>query len=203
MPRPPFKTDDLWLGGRAPRRGRSFLAQLHLMRGLLAILWAVAFSKAHHELDASAIALLVAYPLIDALSSMIDYRNSAIRSDRRIVGLNGLLSTVTAAGLGVAALFGMGPVLAVFGAWAVISGAAQLLLGMERRGSDLGRQWPMLIAGGLSFMVGFLYVVQATETAPTLDILPVYATGGGAFFILQAALLGWRTRRQQRDWLLR
>jgi uncharacterized membrane protein HdeD (DUF308 family) len=198
-----FNTSNLRAGGRAPRRERSSLIRLYLARGLLAVLWAVLFSRAHESLDAQAIALLIAYPLIDAVSSLVDYRASATRADRRVIAFNGVLSTAAAIALGAAALHGVAPVLAVFGAWAVLAGAAQLLLSLERRGADLGRQWPMLVAGGLSFLVGFVYVVQATGAKPMLDMLPVYATGGGVFFILQACLLGWRARRRQRHPLLR
>ncbi|WP_440263373.1 hypothetical protein [Dyella sp.] len=187
-------------GSRTLRHERDSLVRLHLTRGLLAVLWAVAFRKAHQQLDATAIALLVAYPLIDAISSLIDYRATAMPADRRVTGFNGLLSTAAAIALGLAALSGVTAVLVVFGAWAAASGAAQLLLGLERRNTGLGSQWPMLIAGGLSFLVGFVYVVQATGAKPTLDMLPVYATGGGVFFIVQACLLGWRARPPQRAW---
>ena len=68
---------------------------------------------------------------------------------------------------------------------------------MRRRGPELGRQWPMLIAGGLSFLVGVSYVVRAAGDQPSLDVLTVYATGGGVFFIVQALLLAWRSRQQR------
>ncbi|WP_205825947.1 DUF308 domain-containing protein [Microbispora catharanthi] len=89
----------------------------------------------------------------------------------------------------------MAEVLHVFGAWAVVSGAAQVLVGLRRRGPELGKQWPMLIAGGLSFLVGIFYNVQALRGDASLDVLSVYATGGGVFFIIQAGLLAWRARR--------
>ena len=55
----------------------------------------------------------------------------------------------------------------------------------------------MLIAGGLSFLVGVSYVVRAAGDQPSLDVLTVYATGGGVFFIVQALLLAWRSRQQR------
>jgi uncharacterized membrane protein HdeD (DUF308 family) len=86
-------------------------------------------------------------------------------------------------------------VLHVFGAWAVVSGAAQVAVGLRRRGPELGAQWPMLVAGGLSFLVGVFYNIQAAGDDPSLDVLSVYATGGGVFFVVQALLLGWKARR--------
>jgi hypothetical protein len=53
----------------------------------------------------------------------------------------------------------------------------------------------MLIAGGLSFLVGVYYNVQAFGAHPTLDPIVTYATAGGLFFLVQGALLALRTRR--------
>ncbi|MFI6814502.1 DUF308 domain-containing protein [Nonomuraea sp. NPDC050328] len=175
----------------------SSLIKLYLGRGLLAVAWAAAFASAHAELDAVAIALLVGYPLIDAVSSLIDLRSNPDRSERRVTQFNGVLSTVAAVAVGVAGFGGAAAVLHVFGAWAVVSGAAQVLVGLRRRGPELGQQWPMLVAGGLSFLVGIFYNFQALDGTPALDVLSVYATGGGVFFLAQAALLAWRARRAQ------
>jgi uncharacterized membrane protein HdeD (DUF308 family) len=84
--------------------------------------------------------------------------------------------------------------LGVFGVWGALSGAAQLTVGLRRRGPMLGKQWPTLISGGLSFLVGATYIFQATGESPALNVLSVYATGGGIFFIAQAALLAWKAR---------
>lgn len=176
---------------------RSSLTRLYLVRGLLAVAWAATFAGAHATLDALAITLLVVYPLIDAVSSLIDYRANPSGSERRVTAFNGTLSTFAAIAMGVAGVVGAAAALAVFGAWAVVSGAAQVVVGLRRRGPELGKQWPMLIAGGLSFLVGISYVIRAVDDQPSLDVLAVYATGGGVFFIVQAILLAWRARQQR------
>ncbi|WP_405475781.1 DUF308 domain-containing protein [Streptomyces sp. NBC_00009] len=175
--------------------GRSSLLRLYLGRGVLAVAWALAFAGAHEEIDAVAITLLVFYPLIDAVSSLIDHRALPDGSERQVTAFNGVLSTLAAVAVGVAGAGGVAPVLHVFGAWAVMSGAAQVAVGLKRRGPELGKQWPMLIAGGLSFVVGIFYNIQAAGDSPSLDVLSVYATGGGVFFIAQAGLLGWKARQ--------
>ncbi|MER6981315.1 DUF308 domain-containing protein [Streptomyces carpinensis] len=174
---------------------RSSLLRLYLGRGVLAEVWALVFARAHVDLDAVAITLLVVYPLIDAVSSLIDRRATPEGSERRVTALNGVLSTLAAIAIGVAGAGGAAPVLHVFGVWAVISGAAQVVVGLWRRGPELGRQWPTLISGGLSFLVGIAYNIQAAGDNPSLDVLSVYATGGGVWFILQALSLGWKSRR--------
>ena len=179
--------------------GRSYLRKLYLIRGILAVAWAAAFAQVdkntdiHPKLGTTAIVLLVAYPLLDAVSSAIDYRSVP----DRITAFNGILSTVTAIGVGIAgATKGTPAALAVFGAWAVASGAAQFAVGLRRRGPELGKQVPTLISGGLSFIVGIFYAAQAAGHKPSLAVLSVYATGGGIFFIIQAGLLARRARRR-------
>ncbi len=173
---------------------RVSLIKLYFCRGLLALTWAVVFAKIHEDLNLLAIAVLAIYPLIDAVSSFVDYRTMASGSERQVTAFNAALSTLTAIALCAMGSLGPAAILAIFGAWAVISGAAQFALGLRRRGQELGRQWPMLIAGGLSFLVGFTYCFQATGAKPDLAVLSVYATGGGFFFVFQAALLARRLR---------
>lgn len=182
------------------RTERSSFTRLYLGRGVLAIAWALAFAAAHDTLDAVAVTLLVCYPLIDAVSSLIDYLAVPEGPERRVTALNGALSAMIAVALGIAATAGgTAAVLGVFGVWAALSGAAQLTVGLRRRGPVLGKQWPTLISGGLSFLVGATYVIQATGHSPTLNVLSIYATGGGIFFIAQAALLAWKTRNTPRS----
>ncbi|MET7518955.1 DUF308 domain-containing protein [Streptomyces sp. NPDC005480] len=181
--------------GQVATGERSFLLRLYLGRGILAVAWALAFAGAHENVDAVAITLLVVYPLIDAVSSLLDHRATPDGAERRVIAFNGVLSTLVAIAIGVAGAGGEASVLHVFGAWAVISGAAQVIVGLRRRGPEFGKQWPTLISGGLSFLVGITYNIQAAGDNPSLDVLSVYATGGGVWFILQALLLGWKSRQ--------
>ncbi|MBF6244010.1 DUF308 domain-containing protein [Nocardia elegans] len=174
---------------------RAALIRLYLGRGVLAVAWAAVFATAHETLDALAVGLLVAYPLLDAVSSLIDYKATDAGPERRVTAFNATLSTLAAVAAGTAAITGgAAATLATFGAWAVLSGAAQVAVGLYRRGAELGKQWPILIAGGLSFLVGLFYIGQSLGDAPRLDVLSVYATGGGVFFIVQAGLLAWTGR---------
>jgi uncharacterized membrane protein HdeD (DUF308 family) len=62
-------------------------------------------------------------------------------------------SAVAAIALGIAASGSAANVFAVVGVWAGLSGAAQLVVGLRRR-AQLGKQWPMLLAGGGSVIFG-------------------------------------------------
>ncbi|MEV6336952.1 DUF308 domain-containing protein [Nocardia vinacea] len=125
------------------------------------------------------------------MSSFIEFLAVPDGSERRVTAFNGVLSTLAAIAVDIAGTAGgVAAVLGVFGVWAMISGAAQLTTGLYRRGPALGQQWPTLISSGLSFLVGAFYVAQATGRSPSLDVLSVYATGGGVFFIAQGRTAG-------------
>jgi hypothetical protein len=54
----------------------------------------------------------------------------------------------------------------------------------------------MLIAGALSIIAGATYLPAALGDTPGLSMLILYTAAGGTFFVLQAAGLVWRRRRQ-------
>jgi uncharacterized membrane protein HdeD (DUF308 family) len=113
---------------------------------------------------------------------------------RQLLLAGAAVSAVAAVALGVAATGTTANVLAVFGVWAGISGAAQLDVALRRR-ALLGNQWPMLLAGGVSVIAGVAYLIASTRHDPRLDMLALYAATGGADFVIQAWLLARRRRR--------
>ena len=171
--------------------------QLFLTRGLIAIAWAAAFAVVSDSLTTgvtvAAGILVVIYPLIDVAASLIDARSQR-GSARRLLLAGAAASAVAAVALGVAATGSVADVLVVFGVWAAISGAAQLVVALRRR-AQLGWQWPMLLAGVGSVSFGIVYVIASTGTDPKLNMLAIYAAGGGIDFVIQAGLLARRRRR--------
>jgi uncharacterized membrane protein HdeD (DUF308 family) len=169
-----------------------------LTRGLIAIAWAALFAVASNSLTTSvtvgAGVLLVLYPLIDVVASLIDAQTQQ-GSARRLLLANAAVSAVAAVALGLAAARGTTDVFAVFGVWAALSGAAQLVVALRRR-AFLGNQWPMLLAGGFSVIAGVAYVIAAAGGEPKLRWLVLYTATGGAEFVIQAGLLARRRRRQ-------
>ena len=171
--------------------------QLFLIRGLIAIAWAVGFASAANSLTAGvtvgAAVLVVAYPLIDVVASLIDARTQH-GSARRVLLTGAATSAIAAAALGVAATGSVADVLAVFGVWAAVSGAAQLVTAVRRR-AQFGMQWPMLLAGGVSVILGFMFVIAASGAEPRLTMLSVYAATGGIDFLIESWLLARRRHR--------
>jgi uncharacterized membrane protein HdeD (DUF308 family) len=166
--------------------------QLFLIRGLVAITWAAVFAAAADSLTGSVTVavgvLLVAYPLIDVVASLIDARTQT-GSARRILLAGAATSLIAAVALGIAATGTVANVLTVFGVWAVVSGAAQLSVALRRR-AQYGLQLPMLLAGGFSVIFGVASVVAS----PMLSMIAVYAATGGLDFIVEAWLLARRRR---------
>ena len=169
---------------------------LYLVRGLAALGWATGFTAVAGSLTTVSATLLVIYPLIDLLATVVDLRRPHGTSERRALSANAVAGALAAIAVLVATFVGSAAVLAVFGVWATLSGVAQVVVALRRRGPRSGGQWPMLIAGGLSTLVGIFYdITAATAAAPTFDPLVAYAAAGGAFFVIQAALLTWHGRR--------
>jgi uncharacterized membrane protein HdeD (DUF308 family) len=171
-----------------------FQIRLYLVRGLLALAWALTFAAGHDPAMTGTVLLLVAYPLIDVVASALDARAARGTPARTLQLINTVLSALAAIALGVAGPHGDAAVLVAFGGWAIVSGAAQVTVALRRRG-ELGRQWPMRIAGALSVIAGATYLVSAAGDHPALTALITYTTAGGTFFVIQAVLLAVRTRR--------
>jgi uncharacterized membrane protein HdeD (DUF308 family) len=171
-------------------------AQVFLIRGLIAIAWAAAFAVASDSLTTGVTVgagiLLVFYPVIDLVASLFDARSER-GAERRLLLANAAVSAVAAVALGVAAAATVADVLAVFGVWAGITGAAQLVTALRRR-ALLGNQWPMLLAGSFSVVAGFAYVFAAASGDPKLNRLVLYTATGGVEFVVQAWLISRRRR---------
>jgi uncharacterized membrane protein HdeD (DUF308 family) len=169
---------------------------LFLTRGVIAIAWAVVFmvvSDSRTSVTVGAGILVVLYALIDVVGCLVDAAGQH-GSARQLLLANAAVSAVAAVALGVAATGSVANVLVVFGVWALLSGAAQLVVALRRR-ARLGMQWPLLLAGGGSVVFGVVFLALATTDRPSLNMLAAYALGGGIEFVIQAWLLGRRRHR--------
>ncbi|MFE1212851.1 hypothetical protein ACFW5L_27395 [Streptomyces albidoflavus] len=168
------------------------LRKLYFLRFAFAAAWAALLlttAGTLTTLTTLTAVLLVAYPLFDVGCAVADLR-SARPEGRPVRGLyvNAALSTLTAAGLAVAATSGIPAVLRVWGAWAITAGLVQLAVGVARRG--LGGQWAMIASGGISTLAGASFVARAGGADASLSALAGYAFLGGVFFLVSALRLG-------------
>ena len=176
---------------------QEMIRNIFLTRGVIAIVWAAVFVAAADDVttdvSVGAGVLLVIYPLIDMVASLVDARRQH-GSARQPLLINAAVSALAAVALGVAATGTVTDVFAVFGLWAGITGAAQLVVVLRRR-AQLGNQWPLLLANGVSVIGGVAFVLAAVVTDdPQLSMLAIYAATGGTEFVIQAWLLARRRR---------
>ncbi|MDX3192951.1 hypothetical protein PV458_31480 [Streptomyces sp. MN03-5084-2B] len=170
------------------------LRRLYFVRFGFALVWAGLLFATASSLGPVSLALLVLYPLFDAVAAVLDAR--AAKAGKPIAALyaNVAISLLAAAGLAVAASSGIPGVLRVWGGWAILAGLVQLVVGLARRG--LGDQWPMILSGAISVVAGTSFVLQATMDGASLTALAGYATLGGVFFLVSALRLGRRAQEQ-------
>jgi uncharacterized membrane protein HdeD (DUF308 family) len=168
------------------------LRRLYFVRFAFAIAWAlVGFTTADH-LGPLAVTLLVLYPLFDVAAAVVDARASRATGSPTLLHANIAVSSLTAVGLAVAAASGIPAVLRVWGAWAVVAGLIQLVVGVTRRA--MGGQWPMILSGGISVLAGASFIAGASAEDPTLTNAIGYAIPGAVFFLISALRLGRTTK---------
>lgn len=123
---------------------------------------------------------------------VVDARSARAPGPVKGLCINMAVSALTAVGLLIAGTWGVADVLRVWGAWAVVSGLIQLLVGVARR--PMGGQWAMILSGGISVLAGAHFIRGVAQDDPSLTALAGYATLGGIFFLVSAIRLSRASR---------
>jgi len=172
-----------------------WLNTYYFTRAGFSIAWVLAALSAA-PYSATASILLVAYPVWDALANLVDAERSGGLAANRTQALNAVVSLAVAAAI-AAALDDMHRVLAVFGAWAILSGLLQLATGL-RRWKTFGAQWTMILSGAQSALAGAVFIFQAGAAAdPSVATIAGYAGFGAFYFLLSGLTLALRSMRKK------
>jgi len=163
------------------------LSRLYAARFAVALVWAVLVLAFASEINPFVGVLLVLYPVYDLVAIAADARLSGSGRPRSVLYVNVVLSAAAAIGLAVAATSGIPDVLRVFGVWAIVAGAAQLVVALRRRA--VGGQLPMIVSGAISVLAGASFVAMASGDDPSLSAVGGYALLGGLFFLASSILL--------------
>jgi uncharacterized membrane protein HdeD (DUF308 family) len=163
------------------------------LRAMVALVWAATIATAAGvdagpDLSVGLAVVVTAYPVIDVVASLTE---AALGGDRsRLLRVNAAISTLAVAALAGAA-FGsdVSAVLAVFGTWALVSGAIQLANAVHRRHAGTP-EIPMIVSGALSAIAGVSFIVSSGGDDPSVTPLAGYAAFGAVLFLLWA----YRTR---------
>ncbi|MCI3273554.1 hypothetical protein [Streptomyces cylindrosporus] len=163
------------------------LRRLYVIRFAFAAAWAALLLVSGDELTVGTKVLLFLYPAFDVAAAVVDARSA--RAAGLVKGLyaNMAASALAAVGVVIAGASGVADVLRVWGAWAVVSGLIQLLVGVARR--PMGGQWAMILSGGISVLAGANFIRSATQDDPSLATIAGYAALGGIFFLASAMRL--------------
>jgi len=166
-----------------------WLKSYYYLRFAVSAAWvAVAFAVAKNVPPLAAV-MLVAYPAWDALANYVDAQRSGGLDRNRSQLLNFVVSVITAIAVAIALGRGMNAVLAVYGVWAVVAGAFQLLTAV-RRWKTNGAQWAMILSGAQSALAGLFFVKMAggAEAIGIANVAP-YAAFGAFYFLVSAVWL--------------
>lgn len=167
------------------------LRRLYVIRFAFAAAWAALLMVSGSDLTLGAQLLLVLYPAFDVAAAVFDARSARAAGPVRGLYANIAISSLAAVGIAVAGTSGVDDVLRVWGAWAVLSGLVQLLVGVARR--PMGGQWAMIVSGGISVAAGGTFLQSASQDDPSLTVLAGYAALGGIFFLVSAFRLSRAT----------
>ncbi|TFW16731.1 DUF308 domain-containing protein [Duganella callida] len=176
------------------RPAEQWLKQYYYARAAFAIAWVAAASTVAKDAWGVAAVLLVLYPLWDAVANFADAARSGGLARNRTQAGNVIASLIVTAAVALS-LSDMHRVLAIFGAWAILSGLFQLGTGV-RRWRTSGAQWTMILSGAQSALAGAFFIAQARMPAmPSIATITGYAGFGAFYFLLSALLLSVRARR--------
>jgi uncharacterized membrane protein HdeD (DUF308 family) len=160
-------------------RPATVLRNLYFVRFGFAVAWAVLVVATGPGLTPTTTVLAVLYPLFDLVAVIVDARRG---HPDPILYVNMAVSLLATVGVVLAAGSGLPGVLRVWGAWAIASGATQLIVAARRRG--LSGQRALVLSGGLSLLAGTGFIVQAGMPSASLVGPAGYAAFGGVLFLI-------------------
>ncbi|MGQ5639958.1 MULTISPECIES: DUF308 domain-containing protein [unclassified Streptomyces] len=181
----------------------SGLRSLHLIRVVFSLIWvALVFTTSASLVSTDrptviAAVLLVVYPLWDVVATLLERRLAGTGSTNRVSTVNMALGLATAAAMIIAVFATIGTVLLVFGVWALLSGAIQLVVAIRRR-RRVGAQWPMVISGGQSVLAGATIAATSASATSSLSTVAGYSAFGAFWFLVSVVALSVRARREKR-----
>jgi uncharacterized membrane protein HdeD (DUF308 family) len=172
----------------------SRLQRLYFLRFGFAIVWAAVVILTAHLGAPLLSVLLVLYPLVDAGAVLWQIRSEGAASKPRATEwINVVVSVLVAIALGWTSVVSVSGALAVWGAWAILSGATQLVTAVLRRSA--GGQAPLIVSGGISLLAGTAFLVQGLMGATAIAGVGGYAILGGIFFLISAIRLSVLLRK--------
>jgi uncharacterized membrane protein HdeD (DUF308 family) len=161
------------------------LRRLYFIRAAFSVSWVILMALFGKTSMAIASVLLIIYPAWDVVGTFLDIRANQHNASKTPQYINAAISSITIVAVGIALQKGVPQTLIVFGAWAILTGLIQLILGLRRR-KLLGGQWPMIISGGQSVLAGTSFILLAHDPTKGIASLGGYAAFGAFYYLLAA-----------------
>ncbi|QCP52528.1 DUF308 domain-containing protein [Trinickia violacea] len=164
-----------------------WLKYFYFTRAAFSVVWVALAFTIGQQVTAIGAALLIVYPLWDALANYVDMLRSGGMRGNSTQAFNVFVSSAIAIAVIVVLQVNASSVLDVFGVWAVVSGLLQLATAVRRR-KVFGGQWAMILSGGQSALAGAFFIAQAYASVPPAIVKVAGYAGVGAIYFLVSAL---------------
>jgi uncharacterized membrane protein HdeD (DUF308 family) len=162
------------------------LQKLYYTRVGFSVTWIILVTVFGTKSTAFASGLLIIYPIWDVIGTILDIRANSHNNTSKVPQyVNIAISSITALVFAYTLQQGLVMTLIAFGAWAILTGAIQFILGLSRKKTMEG-QWPMIISGAQSVLGGTVNIVLAHNTAKGIPGLAAYVAFGAFYFFLAA-----------------
>lgn len=176
-------------------RALDSLRSFYVLRAVVAYAWVAAVALTAPGRSAVAAGALALYAAWDALANWLDLRRNPIPGDTtRQINIG--VSLGAAAAMAVGAVSGFEVAAVAFGAWALVAGILQLVVGLRRRGKAKGQLF-MVLSGGQSALAGIFFTRMGLVAQPSMADLFPYAAFGATYFLASALWLTWTRYRAQ------
>jgi uncharacterized membrane protein HdeD (DUF308 family) len=163
------------------------MRNLYFVRAAFALVWALGLLYLV-TMPALVIPLLVLYPAFDAGSSLYDAYVHRASKNTLAQTTNFVISFLTVIAVLVVSLMGVPAILRVFGVWAILTGAIELVTAI-RRWKELRGQAVLVFGGAVSIIGGSSFIVLAGQPTSGLSSLAGYALMGSWQFLFSALRL--------------
>jgi uncharacterized membrane protein HdeD (DUF308 family) len=174
-------------GSIALQTARS-LRNLYFTRTVFSVIWVTLLSVFIKTNMGIATILFIIYPAWDVIATWLDTKANPPLVSKSPQYVNMAVGVLTTIGVALALQTGVPAAIRVFGAWAIVAGLIQLILGLSRR-KQLGGQWPMIISGGQSMLAGTVFIIMANSPIMGINSLAGYSAFGAFYFLLAAIRL--------------
>lgn len=163
------------------------MRNLYFVRAAFALIWAIGLFSLI-TMPVPVIFLLILYPAFDAGSSLYDAYVHRASKNTLAQKANAVISFLTVLAVLVVTSMGVPTILRVFGAWAILTGAIELVTAI-RRWKELSGQAVLIFGGAVSILAGISFIALAGRPTSGLSSLAGYALMGCWQFLFSALRL--------------